>query len=330
MDKRKDLKIVFAGTPDLAAYIMERLHKGGYPVAEAVTSPDKPRGRKGTPVPSDVKAKALELGIPVYTTARIRDPESVEHIRGLSPDMIIVAAFGQIIPKEILDMPRFGCINVHASLLPAYRGAAPIQWAVLNGDKKTGVTIMRMNEGLDTGDILSVREIDISPKETSGSLFDRMQETGAELLIDTIGDIVTGKAEGTPQPEESTTDYARMITKDMGLIDWSEDSAKIERYIRGLSPWPGSFTYMDGKMLKIWDADVADKAASGAGRDENSIFAADARPGLVSARGDMYVKTGSGALKINELQLEGKKRLKVSEFLRGRDPDGMLLGNKNN
>ena len=312
------MKIVFAGTPDLAAYIMEKVHCAGYEIVEAVTNPDRPKGRKKTPTPSDVKAKALELGIPVHTTAGVRSKEEIEHFRNTDPDLIIVTAFGHIIPKEILDIPKYGCINVHTSLLPSYRGAAPIQWAVLNGEKETGVTVMQMDEGLDTGDILAVKRVAIDEKETSGSLFDKMQEEGADLLIRVLEQIEKGTVTRTPQPEESDTEYARMISKSMGLIDWSWDSAKIERWTRGMDPWPCAYTFCKGKMLKIWSGDTA---------DNEDIFSSDDVPGTVRiiSKKNVYVKTGSGAFLIDELQAEGKKRMKASDFIRGSSIDGEVL-----
>ena len=312
------MKIVFAGTPDLAAYIMEKVHCAGYEIVEAVTNPDRPKGRKKTPTPSDVKAKALELGIPVHTTAGVRSKEEIEHFRNTDPDLIIVTAFGHIIPKEILDIPKYGCINVHTSLLPSYRGAAPIQWAVLNGEKETGVTVMQMDEGLDTGDILAVKRVAIDEKETSGSLFDKMQEEGADLLIRVLEQIEKGTVTRTPQPEESDTEYACMISKSMGLIDWSWDSAKIERWTRGMDPWPCAYTFCKGKMLKIWSGDTA---------DNEDIFSSDDVPGTVRiiSKKNVYVKTGSGAFLIDELQAEGKKRMKASDFIRGSSIDGEVL-----
>ena len=308
------MKIVFMGSPDFAAVILEKLFDAGFDIAEVISNPDKSRGRKKELIPSETRAKAMELGIPTRTTARIRNPEEIEHLRDIAPDMIIVAAFGQIIPSEILELPRFGCINVHASLLPAYRGAAPIQWAILNGDSEAGVTIMKMGEGLDTGDMISRKVIPISDSETAGSLFDKMAYEGAELLIKTIPEIENGTAVYTAQPEESTTSYAGMIKKEMGRIKWDDAAEKIERLVRGMNPWPCAYTYLDGKMLKIWKSSVSNDSL-------------DLKPGSVMADKDnIYVGTGEGTLKIEELQLEGKKRMGAVDFLKGKQVDGSVLG----
>ena len=315
------MKIIFAGTPDLAAYILERVRKSGYDIVEVLTNPDRPKGRKKTPVPSDVKQKALELGIPVRTVSGVKSREEIEHIREIGPDLIIVTAFGHIIPKEILEIPKYGCINVHTSMLPSYRGAAPIQWAILNGDETTGVTVMQMDEGLDTGDILAAKEVAIDRKETSGSLFEKMQKEGADLLIEVLGQIESNTVSRTAQPAESDTDYARMISKDMGIIDWNWDSAKIERWTRGMDPWPCAYTYCKGKNLKIWSGDAA---------DEEAVFTGDEECGTVKIEGKnkVFVKTGSGAFLIDELQAEGKKRMKASDFIRGSSIDGEILGKR--
>lgn len=330
--KKSDMKIVFAGTPDLAAYILEQVVNAGYDVIEVITNPDRPRGRKKIPVPSDVKAKAVELGIPVHTTAKIRLPEEVEHIRALAPDMMIVAAFGQIIPKEILEIPRYGCVNVHASLLPAYRGAAPIQWAVLKGEKETGVTIMQMNEGLDTGDMLSQSKVEISDDETAGSLFEKVQEASASLLIETLPKIERGDINPIPQPEVSTTMYAKMISKDMGHIDWTKTADEIDRIVRGMNPWPSAFTYLEGRQVKIWKAKVP---ACGASENEEgpkdlALCRSNMTPGSIKvADGDIiFVRTGDGWLRVDELQLEGKKRMGAAEFLRGRNLEGKTFESK--
>lgn len=309
-------KVVFMGTPDFAVGTLEALIASEYEVTAVFTQPDKPRGRHGAPQMSPVAAAAEKAGIPVYKPRRIREQEAVDILRGLAPDVIVVVAFGQIIPEEILRIPPFGCINVHASLLPAWRGAAPIQWAVISGDRESGVTTMRMDAGLDTGDIILQEKTPIAPDETGGSLFDRLSGMGADLLVRTLRVIEAGEAVYTPQPAQSTTPYAKMLEKESGRIDWTADAEAIERLVRGLSPWPSAWTRLDGKLLKIWRA----KALPGSGKT--------ARPGtLRTERGRMFAAAGSGELEILELQLEGKKRMTADAFLLGYDPgSGARLG----
>ena len=301
-------RVIFMGTPDFAVPSLKALIAAGYEIAAVFTQPDKPRGRSGKLAPSPVKEAALEADIPVYQPVKIRTPDNVQIIEELAPDVIVVAAFGQIIPKAILDIPRYGCINVHASLLPKYRGAAPIQWAVINGDPTSGVTIMQMGEGLDTGDILYVKELPIEQNETGGSLFDKLSELGAQALVEGLQLLAEGRITPVKQPEESPTPYARMLRKEMGLINWEESAEKIERLVRGLNPWPSAYTYLDGRQLKIWAAEVLQEdgpQAQACGTiteiDKNSIT----------------VQTGDGKLRILELQLEGKKRMGCDAFLRG-------------
>lgn len=252
-----------------------------------------------------VKETALKLDIPVYQPAKVKDSEFVDILREINPDVIVVIAFGQILSKEILDLPRFGCINVHASLLPKYRGAAPIQWAVIDGEKETGVTTMYMAEGLDTGDIIDVSRVTLDEKETGGSLFDKLAEEGGELILRTLEKLENGTATRTPQDDTRST-YAGKITKELGNIDFSKPAEEIERLIRGLNPWPSAYTYMDDKMMKVWDAAVVDEET-------------DREPGAILESGKDYIKvaTGKGTLKISELQLEGNKRMTAAAFLNG-------------
>ena len=310
------MKTVFMGTPDFAAGILQALLDSEYEVTAVFSQPDKPKGRKAVLQAPPVKELALQHKIPVYQPVKIRTEENVQILRDLAPDFIVVAAFGQIIPKSILDIPRFGCLNVHASLLPAWRGAAPIQWAIMNGDRETGVTIMRMDPGLDTGDIITQKPVPIAEDETGGSLFDKMMVTGAEEIIKTMRLIEAGEAVYTPQPEQSSTPYAKMLDRKSGLIDWSLPAVQIERMIRGLDPWPGSYTYEHGKMLKIWKAEVIDEENAGA-------------PGTIVrvTKDALQVQTGDGILSVLEIQPEGKKRMAVDAFLRGyRQTEGELLG----
>lgn len=266
-----------------------------------------------------VKELALKAQIPVHQPRRIRDPENLEILKEYQPDAIVVVAFGQIIPEEILNLPPYGCINVHASLLPKYRGAAPIQWAVINGERESGVTTMRMDAGLDTGDMILKERVPLARNETGGSLFEKLSRVGADLLIRTLEALEDGTAQLEKQPAESPTPYAGMLKKEMGLIDWSRDAASIECLIRGLNPWPSAYTRYRGKMLKIWAAQV-----------ENQTEApGDVRPGTVLEVGKktLKIQTGSGILSVKELQLEGKKRMETDAFLRGvRMEQGELLG----
>ncbi len=309
--------VVFMGTPDFAAGVLDTLISSSYEVKAVFTQPDRPKGRKGILQAPPVKVLAQESGIEVYQPQKIRTQENVSLLEEIRPDFIVVAAFGQIIPKAILDIPRYGCLNVHASLLPDWRGAAPIQWSILSGDRQTGVTIMRMNEGLDTGDIIEKRAIDIRDDETGDSLFDALMEVGKSLLLEVMAKVERGEAVYTPQPEESPTPYAKMLKRQSGLIDWTEDALKIERMVRAFNSWPGTYTYLNQKTLKIWKADViaseADQGVSGgAGAVPGTILKAD--------RDEMTVQTGSGVLRLVEVQPEGKKRMAVDAYLRGYHP----------
>lgn len=301
------MRIVFMGTPDFAVGTLEELIKAGHEIIGIVTQPDKPKGRGKTLMPTPVKEVALKHQIPVYQPQKLREKEFTEALRNLSPDVIVVAAFGQIITKEILEIPRFGCINVHASLLPAYRGAAPIQWAVINGEKESGVTIMQMDEGLDTGDMIDKVVVPLAQDETGGSLFDKLSQAGARLCVKVLKDLEEGKAVREKQPEESTTPYASMISKKMGEINWSQPAGSIEQLIRGLDPWPSAYTKLQGKTLKLWKARVVEE------KQEKG------RPGEVVQveKEAFFVQTGEGILKIEELQMEGKKRMDTGAFLRG-------------
>ena len=301
------MKVVYMGTPDFAVPPLRALVKAGYEVVGVVTQPDKPKGRSKTLLPPPVKEEALKYNIPVYQPLKVREPEFMETLKNLAPDVIVVAAFGQIIPKAVLDLPEFGCLNIHASLLPKYRGAAPIQQAVINGDKEAGVTIMKMGTGLDTGDMISRASVLLAEDETGGSLFDRLSELGAELLVKTLPSVFDGTAVYEPQPEESPTPYAGMITKQMGLLDFQKDAETLERLIRGLNPWPSAYTYLNGKTLKIWKAAV-EKSGS---EPENpgTIIKAD--------KDGIHVVCGQDILILQEVQLEGKKRMDAAAFLRG-------------
>lgn len=300
------MRIIFMGTPDFSVGTLEALVEAGHDVCLAVTQPDKPKGRGKEMQPTPVKAAAQRRGIPVYQPRRIRNPECVEELRKYHADVIVVIAFGQILPKSILELTPYGCINVHASLLPKYRGAAPIQWAIIDGEKVTGVTTMQMDEGLDTGDMIMKEEVPISEEETGESLHDKLAAAGAGLCVRTLEAVEKGTAVFLKQGE-SPTEYARMLDKKMGDIDWSQSAVKIERLVRGLNSWPSAYTHWNGKVMKIWRAKAE---GSGAGRTE---------PGTVIAEGkeDFSVQTGDGILRVYELQIPGKKRMETGAFLRG-------------
>ena len=302
------MKIVYMGTPDFAVAPLEAILKAGHEVTAVVTQPDRQKGRGREVQYSPVKECALSYGIPVLQPLKIKEKDAVEELRKYPADIFVVAAFGQLLSEEILNMPRLGCINIHASLLPAYRGAAPIQWCVINGEEKTGVTIMQMAKGMDTGDILLQKEVVLDEKETGGSLFDRLMETGAELIVEALPKIEAGELIPVVQKEELAT-YAGKITKDMGNIDFAKSAVTIERLIRGLNPWPSAFTHYKGKILKIWEADVVSECVNA----ENPV------PGTVIAmdKESFTLATGESALRIRSLQPEGKKRMSCAEFMRG-------------
>ena len=304
------MRIVFMGTPDFAVPTLTALVEGGHEVIAAVTQPDKPKGRGKSVLMTPVKEKAIEYQIPVYQPVKVRDPEFVDLLKVMAPDAIVVVAFGQILPKVILDLPKYGCVNVHASLLPKYRGAAPIQWAVIDGEKESGVTTMMMDVGLDTGDMLEQKAIPLDEKETGGSLFDKLAEAGAKLLIETLPHIFNGTAAYEKQPEESPTPYAGMITKQMGMIDFGKSAVELERLVRGLNPWPSAFTFWNGKTLKVWESFVVKR---------EELDAQSAEPGTVvkTDKKGIYVACGEDVLVLSQVQLEGKKRMDADAFLRG-------------
>ena len=313
-----DKRIIFMGTPDFAVPQLEALLAGPYTVAGVVTRQDKPKGRKGIPMPPPVKETALGAGIPVWQPQKIKDPGFRQALEEAGPDLIVVSAYGRIIPKEILTLPPYGCINVHASLLPKYRGAAPIQHAVIDGEEYSGVTIMQMDEGLDTGDILAQSRVPLEPDETGGSLFEKLSAEGARLLTDTLPAVFAGKLHPVRQPEDSPTPYAAMLTKETGRMDFSLPAVQLERLIRGTDPWPGAFTSVQGRILKLWRAAVVTEG-----------FAQDTAPGTVLSTGKdgILIRCGAGAILIKEVQLEGKKRMEADAFLRGFSlPTGTVCG----
>lgn len=300
------MKIVFMGTPDFAVPCLEKLIENGHEVVGVFSQPDKPVGRKQILTPPEVKACAVEHNIPVYQPEKIKGSNALEIINELSPDILVVVAYGKILPKEILESAKFGCVNVHASLLPLYRGAAPIQWAVLNGDKQTGVSIMQMDEGLDTGDVILTVKTEIDENETSAELFDRLSLIGANALVDALELIENGEAKPQKQPQ-GEYEYAKMINRDMCPINWSNSAEKIHNQVRGLQTWPVAITTLGGKNLKIHKTKKLD-----------DIIAVDKSGEIVDNNKRLVVACGDGkCLEILELQLDGKKRMDAKAFMLG-------------
>ena len=313
------MKIIFMGTPDFAVADLKALFADGQQILAVVTQPDKPKGRKHELSASPVKVAARDLGLPVLQPERAGAPEFIRTIRQMEPDIIVVAAFGQILKQELLDIPRYGCVNVHASLLPKYRGAGPIQWAVCNGEEYSGVTTMQMDAGIDTGDILLQEKVRLRDDETGGSLFERLAAVGASLLIRTIHGLENKTVKAVPQ-DDSQASTVRLISKADGLIDWRQPAAVIERHIRGFNPWPSAFTYRNGKLLKIWKAEVK----------EGGLHPAEECGRISDAAGDTFaVICGEGELTVQEVQPEGRRRMDVSAYLRGYPVrPGEVLGEK--
>lgn len=312
------MNILFMGTPDFAQESLKSLVENNYNVIGVVTNIDKPKGRGMKMVPSPVKEYALEKGIKIYQPEKVRkNQEFIEEVKKLNPDVICVVAYGKILPKELLDIPRLGCINVHGSLLPKYRGAAPIQWAVLNGDKKTGITTMYMDVGMDTGDMILKEEVEIGDNETTGELWDRLSKIGGRLLVETLKQIENGTASREKQGENFT--MAPMLNKEMAKIDWENKTAEeIKNLVRGLNPIMGAYTFLNGKKIKFWKVDVA----SNIGYDEENIQIYRNGTVLISDQRDgLFIKTKKGILSVLEIQGENAKRMSISDFLRGNQID---------
>ena len=313
------MRIVFMGTPDFSVPALKALVEAGHQVIAVVTQPDKPKGRGKEVQMTPVKIQAMEYGIPVYQPAKVREASFVEVLKGLEADVYVVIAFGQILPKAVLELPKYGCINIHASLLPKYRGAAPIQWCVIDGERETGITTMMMDVGLDTGDMLEKAVIPIEEKETGGSLHDKLSMAGGDLILSPLKKLEEGTLVRTPQTDEGTC-YAKMLTKSLGDIDWNQGAVSIERLIRGLNPWPSAYTMWNGKTIKIWAADVIAGREAADFLSESGVPAeTGTAPGTVvcSDKRGLVVCTGGGLLSIRELQMEGKKRMDTPAFLRG-------------
>lgn len=303
----KKMKIVFMGTPDYAAKALEALIKAGHKVTAVVTQPDRPKGRSGQMQCSPVKECAVSYGIAVLQPIKIKTLEAIAELRKYEADIFVVAAFGQILSKEILEMPKFGCVNIHASLLPKYRGAAPINQCIIDGEKETGVTIMQMDTGIDTGDILTQKKVILEDKETAETLFDKLTQAGAALIVETLPKIEQGVLTPIKQ-EESSVSYVKMMDKAKGKIDWNCDAVFIERLVRGLNPWPSAYTFYQGKSVKLWNCDVVTSDRSNE-RPAGTI--------IRIAKDSIDVSCGKGILRILELQLEGKKRMDTKSFLLG-------------
>lgn len=305
------MKIVFMGTPDFAVGALQAIIEAGHQVVAVVTQPDKPKGRGKEMQMTPVKACAIAHGIPVFQPVKVKTSEAVEVLRGYGADIFVVAAFGQILSEEILNLPKYGCVCIHASLLPKYRGAGPIQWAIIDGEKKSGVTIMQMDKGVDTGDMLFKAEVEICDDETGDSLHDKLAEAGARLIVEALPKIEAGDVTPVKQNDEESC-YAKMLQKSMGRIDWQQSADKLDCLIRGLISWPGAYTTYHGKNLKIWEEKSVDAKEAG-------LQLTDAAPGtIVGVEKDaVYVQTGNGVLKLLSLQLEGKKRMAVRDFLLG-------------
>ena len=319
------MRVIFMGTPDFSVGTLEALIAAGHDVVLGVTEPVKPKVRGKVMQFPPVKETALKYGIPVYQPRKIREPECVEELKKYNADVMVVIAFGQILPKTILELTPYGCINVHASLLPKYRGAAPIQWSIIEGETVTGVTTMQMDEGLDTGDMIMKEEVPITENETGESLHDKLAKTGAQLCVKTLT-ALEDKTAVFEKQGESPTAYAKMLTKEMGNIDWEQSAVQIERLIRGLNSWPSAYTHWNGKVMKLWrakaKAEVSAERKTGAEEGAEAgaeTQAAYTRPGTVIAVGkdEFAVQTGDGVLYVYEVQIPGKKRMETGAFLRG-------------
>ena len=308
------MRVLFMGTPDFAEESLKSLVEANYDVIGVVTNPDKPKGRGMKMVASPVKEYAEEKGLKIYQPEKVRkNVEFIEEIKNLNPDVICVVAYGKILPKEILEIPRLGCINVHGSLLPKYRGAAPIQWAVLNGDRTTGITTMYMDEGMDTGDMILKQEVEIGEDETTGELWDRLSKIGGELLVKTLKEIEKGTATREKQGDDFTT--APMLSKEMAKIDWNKKTAQeIKNLVRGLNPIMGAYTFLNGKKIKFWKVDLAKEDEI---MVENLDFLGNGVVLLSDSKDGLYIKAKDGIIKVLEIQGENAKRMSIQDYLRG-------------
>jgi len=301
------VNIVFMGTPEFAVPALEALHSKGYDISLVITQKDKRRGRGKKLLPTPVKEKALELGLEVYQPDSVNEKDTINRLIEINPDVIVVVAFGQILKKDLLNIPKYGCLNIHASILPKYRGAAPINWAIINGEKETGITIMEMDEGLDTGDILKVERIPIEKDDDSISIHDKLSHLGAKLIIQVLEEMRMGKIEKTPQNHELSS-YAPMLSKETGRIDWNNNGNNIINLIKGLKPWPSAYFIYNGDSIKIHKARMEDRLND----EENGVVVKVSDEGI-------YVNCKDSTIVIEELQFPGKRKMKVSEYLRGNE-----------
>ncbi|MBQ7919242.1 MAG: methionyl-tRNA formyltransferase [Lachnospiraceae bacterium] len=299
------MKIVFMGTPDFAASALEALIQAGHEITLVVTQPDKPKGRSKELMPSPVKVCAMKYDLPVFQPVRIKRPEAIEELKRYEADIFVVAAFGQILSQEILDMPKYGSVNIHASLLPKYRGASPIQSVIIDGEEKTGVTIMQMDAGIDTGDMLYKKEVVIEDTDNFETLHDKLAAVGAEAIVEALPLLEAGKLVGEKQ-NDAESSHVTMITKEMGKLDFTKDAVVLDRLIRGMNPWPSAFTFYKGKQLKVWEAHVEDVPTAVACGEVAEV-----------TKNEIKVATEKGLLCITSLQLEGKKRMSTHDFLLG-------------
>ena len=308
------MKIVFMGTPDFAEESLKAIYEAGHEIVAIVTNPDRPKGRGMKMIPSPVKEFATEKGLRIFQPEKVKNNEEfVKELKALQPDAICVVAYGKILPKEILDIPPYGCINVHASLLPKYRGAAPVQWAVLNGDKITGVTTMYMDVGMDTGDIILKESVEIGEEETTGELWDRLKVIGGKLLVETLRQIEKGIAPREKQGEDYTV--APMLSKDMAKIDWnSKNAEELKNLVRGLNPIMGAYTFWKGKKIKFWKVQVVEEDKI---QVENLSFLKNGTVILSDPKEGIYIKCKEGILKVLEIQGENSKRMSIQDYLRG-------------
>lgn len=308
------MKVIFMGTPEFAVPTLKKLHENGHEIQLVVTQPDKPSGRGKKLKKSEVKEAAEQLGLPVFQPDKIKKQENIQVLKQYNPDVIVVVAYGQLLSREILELPKYGCINVHASLLPNLRGAAPLNWSIINGEKKTGVTTMKMDVGLDTGDMLLKTEVEITENMNVGELHDILMHKGADLLIETLDKL--GKNEIVPEKQDdSLFDYAPMFNNENRKIDWNAEAKSIHNLIRGLSPWPTAYFIMEGKSVKVYEASYTDEKT-------------DYSPGyVIKAENDgIYVAAGNGTVIIKEIQMPGKKKMKVDAYLRGNKfPEHIVL-----
>ncbi len=303
------MRIVFFGTPDFAVLPLKKLLDSGHEVAAVVTQPDRQSGRGRRVKPCPVKVEALNAGLKVVQPLKVRGPDFVDELKSLAPSIIIVVAYGQILPPGIIDMPEFGCVNIHASLLPKYRGAAPVNWAIINGEEKTGVTIMLMDEGMDTGPVLLQDEVKIAPDDTTGSLLEKLSKIGADILLPVIEGLEKGSIKPEAQPDGAS--YAPIMKKTDGLINWSKQAGELSSFINGMNPWPGAYSFIEKERVKILQAVPDDSSEGPVCKDEGGVIAR-------ADKGGLFVCTGKGSLSILEIQPPGKPAMPVKAFLQGR------------